>query len=141
MPVTLTVIQDSTVELKSNVFEERKKSIEYVLNSEPGQVISGPAVLAFNLSVVNAVSFVNVTVKINALEMQRYPLTNQPTSTVHEVFMIPTNPSGNNTIDFEIVDTPLTEVGLVRISDVVIWATTVSSGSGGGSGGGTGGPT
>jgi hypothetical protein len=138
MPVNLIVIQDSPIELKSSIFEERKKSIDFNINT-PGQVAQGPAVLSFNMSVINSTSVVNITVKLNALELQRYSLKNQPTSAVHEAFTITTNPSDNSTIDFEIVDTPLTEPGVVRISDVVIWATTTNDGSAGGGTGGTGG--
>ena len=137
MPVSLVVIQDPPVELKSSIFEERKKSIDFNINA-PGEVAQGPAVLAFNMSVTNSTSLVNLTVKLNALELQRYSLMNQPTSAVHEVFVVPTNPSGISTIDFEIVDTPLTELGVVRISDVVIWASTTGGGGTGTGGGGTG---
>ena len=92
--------------------------------------------LGFNISVTNAIApLVNLSVKINGVEMQRYSFPNQPTNSIHEAFTGPVNLNEpTNVIEFEIVDTPTTDTAVVKISDVIMWITQPGS-AGGGTGG------
>ena len=69
-------------------------------------------------------SIVNTAVKINWVEIQRYPLSEQVTHSIHEVFSVEILKNGRNIIEFEIVDTPLSLSGLIKISDAVVWCST-----------------
>lgn len=54
-------------------------------------------------------------------------MTNQPIHVIQEA-VIPQGgniKAGGNVIEFEITDTPTTETGIVKISDVVFWFDTV----------------
>jgi hypothetical protein len=83
-------------------------------------------VVAFNISVENAASLVNVALKINGVEMQRYSLPNKTIGSIHEAFSGPINlKSGDNTMELQIVDTPVNDASVVRISDVVMWLTMI----------------
>jgi hypothetical protein len=120
MPLNLLALQDPPVELKSSVFEERRKDISFFL--QPG--FNGWAALAFNMSVSNTTSLANLSYSINGVEIQRYSLKDQPTSAINEIFPSWINLQATNTLSFEIVDTPLTEGAVVRISDVLLWVNT-----------------
>jgi hypothetical protein len=117
MSLTLFVLQDSPFVL-SNVFEERKKALPYLASSPP----TGASSLAFNISVTDTNSIANLALLINGVEIQRYSLKNRPVSSLHESFDANTNlRGGSNIIEFEIVDTPLTEGAVITISDVLLW--------------------
>lgn len=129
----LLIIKDDELELQADNFQKRKASIDFVVSGGS----TGPAVLGFNVSVTNAISpHVNISVKINGVEMQRYSFPNQPTNSIHEAFTGPVNLNEpTNIIEFEIVDTPTTDTAVVKISDVIKWITQPDSGAGGGTGG------
>lgn len=112
------VIQDDAVELKSNEFEKRKISLEFPL---PFDNI-GDAILNFNISAANVQSIVNTVVIINTIEIKRYSFSNQSVHTLQEVLSGSSNlKSTGNRVEFEIVDTPLSETGVLAISDIVLW--------------------
>jgi hypothetical protein len=120
-PLILKVLQDDVVELHSDNFEQRRTSFQF---TAPG-VGGADSVMAFNISVRNANGSINVSIKANGVEMQRYSFSNQPTLSIHEAFAggINLRENATNIIEFEIVDTPNEETGIVRISDVVMWLT------------------
>ncbi len=122
MPLFLIAISDLPVELKSNVFEERRRGFEFF---PPGTSFQYPGLLAFNISTANVTSTVNLSVKINGVEIQRLSFKNQPTCALNEVFQPSVNltPGVINTMEFEIIDTPLTETSVIKISDIIMWIT------------------
>jgi hypothetical protein len=130
LPAHLLILKDDIIELKSNEFESRKAVLDFsiqVPNSSGTPQDPRWGVLSFNISVNNATSFVNIVVKAGGVELQRYSLTNQPMHAIQEV-VIPQGgniKAGGNVIEFEITDTPTTETGIIRISDVVLWIVTV----------------
>jgi hypothetical protein len=112
------VIQDDPIELKSNEFEKRKVSLEFPL---PFDAVSD-GILNFNISAENVQSVVNTVVIINSIEIKRYSFSNQSVHTLQEVL----SPSSNlhatgNRVEFEIIDTLLSETGILAISDIVLW--------------------
>jgi hypothetical protein len=118
MPLSLIVLHDPPFVLKSSVFEERKKGLVYLANSDP----AGNANLAFNISVTDTDSQANLALSMNGVEIQRYSVKNRPVSSINEFFSANINlTAGANTIEFEIVDTPLTEGAQITISDVLLW--------------------
>ena len=130
MPVYLSLISDEGFELKSNEFENRKAILGYDLYppNEPGtntpmQLWAG--VLSFNISISNAASQVNLVVKAGGIELKRYSFTNQTIHAMQEVFYGQESlKAGRNVIEFEIVDTPMTETGVIKISDAVVYYST-----------------
>jgi hypothetical protein len=83
-------------------------------------------VLSFNISISNAASQVNLVVKAGGIELKRYSFTNQTIHATQEVLsnaQVGLKP-GKNVIEFEIVDTPMTETGVIRISDAVVYYAT-----------------
>lgn len=135
MPANYLVIKDEAIQLKSNDFEARKVSLEFDFYF----VANGLAILNFNVSASGITDgsaggatetpvplIVNTAVKINGVEIQRYALSEQITHSIHEVFSVDILKNGKNTIEYEIVDTPLSLAGLIKISDAVIWCSDTS---------------
>lgn len=133
MPANYVVIRDEAVQLQSNAFESRKVSLEFNF----AFTATGLAILNFNVSASGIAdgtagggtgttipSIINTAVKINGIEIQRYPLSEQVTHSIHEVFSVEILKNGRNIIEFEIVDTPLSLSGLIKISDSVVWCST-----------------
>lgn len=130
MPVYLSLISDEGFELKSNEFENRKAIHSYDLYppNEPGTntpMQPWMGVLSFNISISNAASHVNLVVKAEGIELKRYSFTNQTIHAIQEVFYGQGGlKPGRNVIEFEIVDTPMTETGVIKISDAVVYYST-----------------
>ena len=60
--------------------------------------------------------------KAGGIEQKRYSFTNQPIHAIQEVIHGQEGiKAGSNVIEFEIVDTPMTETGIIKISDVVLY--------------------
>lgn len=130
VPAYLSLISDEGFELKSNEFENRKAIFDYDLYTpnEPGTntpVQPWLGVLSFNISISNAASQVNLVVKAGGIELKRYSFTNQPIHAMQEVFYGQGGlKAGRNVIEFEIVDTPMTETGVIKISDAIVYYST-----------------
>src|SRR5215831_14281986 len=106
------VIQDDPIELKSNEFEKRKVSLEFPLPFDN----VGDAILNFNISAENVQSVVNTVVIINTIEIKRYSFSNQSVHTLQEVLSASSNlHSTGNRVEFEIIDTPMSETGILAI--------------------------
>jgi hypothetical protein len=116
--VYFRVVKDDAIELQCNEFEKRKASLEF----SAGLFDSNqPGVLDFNISLTNAVHSVNAAMKINGVEIQRYSLSNQAPHSTHEVFPQSLLKQHGSTMEFEIIDTPMSETSVLKISDIVLW--------------------
>ena len=117
-------MKDLNLKVMSLRIERQFLTFTYILQMSQAQIprYSLQGLLSFNVSISNAVSQVNVVVKAGGIEQKRYSFTNQPIHAIQEVIHGQEGiKAGSNVIEFEIVDTPMTETGIIKISDVVLY--------------------
>ena len=108
--------------------ERQFLSMAYILQMSQAQTLRCSlgrecSVSIFQLAML--ASQVNLVVKAGGIELKRYSFTNQTIHAIQEVFYGQGGlKAGRNMIEFEIVDTPMTETGVIKISDAVVYYST-----------------